>query len=203
MSKPFFSVIVPAYNSAEYILKGLNSIRRQSFRNYELIVVCDNCTDNTSQIALDYADKTLIRHNGHDGLSRNDGLDVAEGEWILFMDDDDWWLHEFAFQQLALMAGAHKEDILLFSFIWKGRGYTRQDPGKECVAVWTKCWRREFIGNTRFPDDEWNCDGKFHGKMWAKGPTCYYWDMPMYYYNFMRPGSQTYNMVRSLKEVKP
>jgi glycosyltransferase involved in cell wall biosynthesis len=47
MSKPFFSVIVPAHNSAEYIQRGLQSIVSQSFTDYELIVVCDACTDNT------------------------------------------------------------------------------------------------------------------------------------------------------------
>ena len=203
MGKPFFSVIVPAYNSAEYIGKGLHSIRQQSFRDFELIVVCDRCTDNTANIALGYADKTLIRDYGYDGLSRNAGLDAAEGEWILFMDDDDWWLHKFAFQQIADMAGAHGENVLLFSFIWKNRGYTPPVPGEECVAVWNKCWRRDFIGNTRFPKAEWNADGKFHRKMWQKNPVCYYWDMPMYYYNYMRPGSQSYNMIRSLREVKP
>ena len=49
MSKPFFSVIVPAHNSAGYIGKCLRSIRKQSFQDYELIVVCDSCTDNTER----------------------------------------------------------------------------------------------------------------------------------------------------------
>ena len=134
----------------------------------------------------------MITRHGHDGLARSAGLDVAEGEWVLFMDDDDWWLHEYVFQQLADMAGRHKENILLFSFIWKGRRYYSQTPGRECVAVWNKCWKREFIGSTRFPKVEWNTDGLFHRAMWQKCPTCYYWDMPMYYYNYMRPGSQSY-----------
>ena len=49
---PFFSVIVPAYNSAEYIRKGLDSIKEQAFTDYELIIVCDSCTDNTEEIRL-------------------------------------------------------------------------------------------------------------------------------------------------------
>ena len=203
MDKPFFSVIVPAHNSEAYIKKGLHSIRQQSFRDYELIVVCDRCTDDTPGIALGYADKTLIRDFGHDGLARNAGIDAATGEWLLFMDDDDWWLHEFVFQQIYGMAGKHGEDILAFSFIWKNMGYKAQTPGDMCVAVWNKCWRREFVGDTRFTDREWACDSEFHRKMFRKGPTVYYWDMPMYYYNYMRPGSQSYNMIRSLREVKP
>ena len=198
MSKPFFSVIVPAHNSAEYIQKGLHSIRQQTFRDFELIVVADNCTDNTANVALGYSDKLLVTSFGHDGLARNAGLDAAEGEWILFMDDDDWWLHEFVFQQIADMAGRHGEDILLYSFIWKNREYFEPTPMHTSVAVWSKCWRREFIGDTRFPKVDWNTDGRFHRKIWEKGPKCYYWDMPMYYYNFLRPGSQTWEMQRKV-----
>ena len=198
MANPFFSVIVPAHNSAAYIKKGLHSIRQQSFRDYELIVVCDRCTDDTAGISLGYADKTLIRDFGHDGLARNAGIDAASGEWLLFMDDDDWFLHEYVFQQIYGMAGKHGEDILAYSFIWKNMGYKAQTQDDMCVAVWNKCWKREFIGDTRFTKREWACDAEFHKKMFRKCPTVYYWDMPMYYYNFMRPGSQTWKMQREV-----
>ena len=198
MSDPFFSVIVPAHNSEAYIRKGLHSIKSQAFRDYELIVVCDKCTDDTAGISLGYADKTLIRDFGHDGLARNAGIDAASGEWLLFMDDDDWFLHEYVFQQIYGMAGKHGEDILAFSFIWKNMGYKAQAWDDMCVAVWNKCWKREFIGDTRFTTREWACDAEFHKKMFRKCPTVYYWDMPMYYYNFMRPGSQTWKMQREM-----
>ena len=101
MSKPLFSVIVPAHNAEEFIEKGLHSIKMQTFTDYELIVVCDRCTDRTAEIAAGYADKVLIRDFGLDGLARNAGIEAAEGEWLLFMDHDDWFLHEFVFQQIA------------------------------------------------------------------------------------------------------
>ena len=59
MSKPFFSVIVPAHNSETYIGRGLVSIRNQTFTDYELIVVCDSCTDNTEEIAKEYGARTF------------------------------------------------------------------------------------------------------------------------------------------------
>ena len=52
-----FSIIIPAHNAAEYIRKGLDSIKSQSYKDYELIVVCDACTDNTEAIAREYTDK--------------------------------------------------------------------------------------------------------------------------------------------------
>ena len=57
MGAPFFSVIVPEHNSAEFMRKGLDSIRDQSFTDYELIVVCDACSDNTAEIAREYTDR--------------------------------------------------------------------------------------------------------------------------------------------------
>lgn len=187
-NKPFFSVIIPAHNSAEWIRRGLDSIRAQVWTDYELIVVCDACTDNTAEIAREYTDKVIITEFGLDGKARNAGLDAARGQWVLFMDDDDWFLHEYVFQQLALMAGKHGEDMLAFSFIWKGRGYTSQEKNTY-IACWCKCWWRGFIGETRFSDVPFWSDVDFMHAIMAKKPRIYRWDMPMYYYNYLRKGS--------------
>lgn len=98
-----FSIIIPAYNSAGYIRKALDSIQIQSFTDYELIVVCDSCTDDTRAIAEEYGAKVEEVDCHCDGGTRNRGLDIAQGEWILFMDDDDWWLHEYVLEQLAVL----------------------------------------------------------------------------------------------------
>ena len=60
MSKPFFSIIVPAHNAADHINKCLDSIKMQTFQDYELIVVVDNSNDDTDQIAHLYADKVIL-----------------------------------------------------------------------------------------------------------------------------------------------
>ena len=187
MSNPFFSVIIPAHNSAGWIRKGLESIRAQTWTNYELIIVCDACTDDTAKVAREYTKRVIITDYGLDGMARNAGLDAAKGDWILFMDDDDWFLHEYVFQQLALMVGKHGEDMLQFAFIWKGRGYTGVD--RMYIAVWSKCWYREFIGDTRFSDRPFWSDVDFMKAIMAKNPRIHRWDMPMYYYNYLRPGS--------------
>ena len=103
--KPFFSVIIPMHNCAEFMRKGLEQIRLQTFSDFELIMVCDACTDNTVEIAKAYirpgtGDKVLEVNYGRAGMSRNAALDVAEGEWILFADDEDWYL-EGAFGTIA------------------------------------------------------------------------------------------------------
>ena len=191
MSKPFFSVIVPAHNAEAFIEKGLHSIKMQTFTDYELIVVCDNCTDKTAEIALNYADKVLIRNYGLDGLARNAGIDAAEGDWLLFMDHDDWWLHEYAFQMLHDFIMVRKDeplDVVLFNFIWKGRGYCQQTRFRT-VAVWNKCWRREFVGDTRFPAKPYWSDVDFNRDMFDKMPICTSMDHALYYYNYLMEGS--------------
>ena len=91
MKKPLFSIIVPAHNGETYIRKCLDSIKSQTIRDYELIVVCDACTDKTEEIAKEYTDKVLTVNYERDGMTRNAGLDAAIGKWVMFLDDDDWW----------------------------------------------------------------------------------------------------------------
>ena len=191
MDKPFFSVIVPEHNSAEYMRKGLNSIKAQTFTDYELIVVCDACDDGTEAVARAYADKVIVTNYGRDGLARQAGMDAAEGEFVLFMDDDDWWLHEYVLEELDRMVTERSGsmDVLFFSFIWKGVGYTRQTPERNYAAVWSKCWRRAFVGKTRFKDTPYWSDLEFNRTLLQKRPRAVFWDFPIVYYNYLREGS--------------
>lgn len=185
---PKFSIILPVHNAADFMRKALDSIQAQTFKDYELIVICDACTDNSAEIAREYTDQVLEVNYGCSGPPRTEGLDVATGEWILFMDDDDWWLHEFVLQILSEELG--DEDVLCFGFIWKWVGYTKplRPGGIYWPAVWSKCWRRSAIGQTRFTA-EYPDDLIFHNKMFGKLLKIKCWDMPLYYYNYWRPGS--------------
>lgn len=188
---PFFSVIVPAYNSAGFIRQCLHSIKRQTFTNYELIVVCDACTDNTAEIALGYADKTLIRHYKRDVLSRNAGLDVAEGEYVLFIDSDDWWMNEHVFMMLYIALRDNKPDMLEYGIQRNMSGYHDAKPGEIKMMTAGHVWRREFIGDTRFDDGEYGSDVRFLQQLIAKVPKTVWLNTPLYYYNAGRPGSLT------------
>lgn len=186
MSK--YSIIIPAHNAAYRIIRALDSIESQTFKDYELIVICDACEDNTAEIAREYTDKVETVDFRNCGPTRSRGLDLATGEWILFVDDDDWWLHEYVLEQLDQQLG--DEDLLCFAFIWKGRGYTspNRPGGRYWPAVWNKCWRRTAIGGTRFPS-EYPDDLLFHNQMMEKFLKIRTWEMPLYYYNYWREGS--------------
>lgn len=188
-----FSIIIPAHNAGKHIKKALDSITNQTFRDFELIVVCDSCKDNTESIARAYGAKAIPVDFHNDGLARSKGLDVAKGDWILFMDDDDWWLHEYVLAQIDQKLREHNDlmDVLCFSFIFKGYKYATPDGnrGSHWCAVWNKCWKRSSIGSTRFPNIPCSSDLHFHTEMFAKQLQIIDWDMPMYYYNYLRPGS--------------
>lgn len=199
-----FSIIIPMHQTEERIHKVLDSIKCQTYTDYECICICDACTDRTAEIVREYGfiAEEVEFHN--DGLSRSRGLDLAKGEWVLFLDDDDWWIHEFVLEQLAERVGKVNEDILCFSFIWKGIGYASplSNNGFFFPSVWNKCWRREFIGKTRFPNVYPDSDAYFWESMYKKQPMMAIWDMPMYYYNYLRKGSISESIGRSTKSTK-
>lgn len=202
-----FSVIIPAHNAENHIRVLLNSIARQHFRDYELIVICDSCTDNTEQIAREYGAITENVTFGRDGLTRDRGLDIATGEWVLFADDDDWFLHEYVFQQLHDMLVRCTTDVLNFAYIWKNKGYiapSHDTTFKPRVAhVWANAWRRDAIGDARFGDATFCSDTYFLKAMRTRVNGVTLWDMPMYYYNFMRHGSQTDLFVKGIIRQSP
>ena len=193
MSKPFFSVIVPAHNSERYLGKCLLSVLQQTFTDYELIVVCDACTDRTARVARDYTDRVIETDYGMDGLARNAGIDAADGKWLLFLDDDDWWIHEYVMEEIHAAAETWGDniDLIAFDFIWKGRGYYTNHAQKVNIAVWSKAFRREFVGDTRFPGLPFTSDAPFMDAIVKKQARCYAMHKLMYYYNYMRKGSQT------------
>ena len=95
MNQPQISVIVPVYNVEKYLSRCIESILSQTFTDFELLLIDDGSTDRSGEICDEYAKKdTRIRvfHKENSGVSaaRNLGLDNAKGEWISFVDSDDW-----------------------------------------------------------------------------------------------------------------
>ena len=213
MNNPFFSVIIPAHNSAEYIVKGLQSISEQTFRSYELIVVCDNCTDNTEDVAQAYGATTYDVCFGRDGLARDYGISQAHGDWILFMDDDDWFLHEFVFQmihdEICRCENEYGIEALAFGYIFRHRGYKAPYDDElftpRIAHVWSKAWKRETViqAGARFGDAVFCSDTYFLRDMNMAVHNIGTLNMPMYYYNFMRAGSQTDLFCRGIIHQSP
>lgn len=88
--KPRFSIIVPVYNTEKYLKRCLDSISKQSFTDYEVIIVNDGSTDNSSNIISKYPYKVINQENQGLSMARNNGVKVSSGDYLIFLDSDDY-----------------------------------------------------------------------------------------------------------------
>jgi glycosyltransferase involved in cell wall biosynthesis len=93
--KPLFSVVIPTYNRASKLQRALESVLAQSYDNFEILVMDDGSTDNTAEVVASFADPRITyrwdKNFGGPARPRNRGVALAKGEWICFLDADDWW----------------------------------------------------------------------------------------------------------------
>jgi glycosyltransferase involved in cell wall biosynthesis len=92
-SFPTFSVVIPTYDRATFVTKAIDSVLQQSFKGYEIIVIDDGSTDNTSEVLQRYSTRITVVRQPNSGVSvaRNEGIKLAKGQWIAFLDSDDEW----------------------------------------------------------------------------------------------------------------
>lgn len=96
LSVPRVSVIIPVYNAEKYVGSSIESLLQQSYDDFEIVLVDDGSSDDSGSICDGYAERdsrirVLHKPNGGVSSARNMGLDVARGEWIAFLDADDWF----------------------------------------------------------------------------------------------------------------
>lgn len=108
MEKNLVSIIMPSYNTANYIGESINSVLSQTYENWELIIVDDCSTDYTDEVVKKFLNDKRIkyfRNNKNSGaaISRNKALREAKGRWIAFLDSDDLWVPEKLEKQINLM----------------------------------------------------------------------------------------------------
>ena len=96
MINVFFSIIIPTHNRAELLKKALDSLLAQTYQNFEVLVCDDGSSDNTKDIVNEFSNKLNIHYIweenwGGPARPRNNGIRAAKGEWICFLDSDDYW----------------------------------------------------------------------------------------------------------------
>ena len=99
--KPFFSVIIPTYNSAILLKRAIQSVLDQTFKDFEIIVIDNSSEDNTESVVQSFNSKKIIffsiKNKGVISVSRNYGIDIAKGLWLSFLDADDvWYINKLA-----------------------------------------------------------------------------------------------------------
>ena len=132
--KPFLSIIIPVYNVEKYLHQCVDSVLAQNLDSFEIILVDDGSPDNAGKICDEYAEKDArvkVIHKENGGLSkaRNTGIDAAEGEYIIFLDSDDWWNPLVSVNAMLEKVKAEPDvDMFLFSSLdyVEGVGYFKR-----------------------------------------------------------------------------
>lgn len=96
---PFFSVVIPAYNRANFLTRTIHSVLKQTETDFELLLVDDGSTDQTKELITALSEKDariryIHQENAERGAARNNGIRLAKGEWIVFLDSDDEFLED-------------------------------------------------------------------------------------------------------------
>ena len=156
MNKCRLSIIIPGYNAEDYLDRCIQSILSQDFNSYEVILVDDGSTDSSSLICDRYSEtdarfRTLHKNNGGVSSARNAGIDLAKGEYLMFVDSDD-----------ALMPGALKtmaeeldgEDMVLGGYV----AYIDSVPKREVNPLMTKRFEGEQMNEFFDRNIRRNCE---------------------------------------------
>ena len=134
------SIIIPIYNVEEYIYRCVDSITNQTYNNLEIILVDDGSPDASGKICDEYAEKDRrikVIHKKNGGLSeaRNFGIDAATGEWLFFLDSDDW-LHPQTIEKLYYAAVSSGTKISVCGYV-ETNGENPQPDNSVEFKIWT------------------------------------------------------------------
>ena len=170
---PLISIIIPVFNTGKYLVRCIDSVLGQSLRQIEVICVDDGSTDCSSAILSSYANKDdrvmVVTNEANQGVSvaRNRGLALSRGEYVYFMDSDDWidpdYL-EFMYAQaktgdLDIAVNVNYEDDVensrVSSFPYNKANTSNTVSGIILSLVWVKLFRRKFLMDNKlsFPED--------------------------------------------------
>lgn len=211
MKKAKVSVIIPVYNVEEYIRKCLDSLVNQTLKDIEIIVVNDGSPDNSQDIIDEYVEKypkkikSFIKENGGQGSARNFGLEHATGEYIGYVDSDDY-VDISMYEKLYTNAKKNKSDISICgTYVVAGEKLIEElepmffsDKKKNAFfgkkAVWNKIYKKELIIDNKleFRSKIWYEDFDFSFKALSAANKVSYINEPLYYY-LIRPGSTMNN----------
>jgi glycosyltransferase involved in cell wall biosynthesis len=150
MDLPLVSVIIPTYNTATYISAAVDSVLTQTYSPLEVIVVDDGSTDNTADVLGRYADKIryLYQPNSGPAAARNRGFSEAHGEFIAFLDADDWWTSDKLEQQIPILLANPNIGLVHADVVYidgnTGRWFERDRPRPNFIG---KCYTRLLYGN--------------------------------------------------------
>ena len=203
--RPLLSIIVPVYNVAEHLPRCIESILKQTYAHLEIILVDDGSPDNSGKICDDYAQKDSrikVVHQENRGLSgaRNTGLEMASGDYIGFVDSDDW-IKKTMFEEMVNVAIGHNVDMVTCGVIKSLDLQNEDSPNEDTIffksrdeaivhliettsfSVWRRIYRNSLIQNIKFVEGKNSEDVYFTLESLMRLEKCGYTEKELYIYN--------------------
>ncbi len=214
--KPKVSIIIPVYGVEEYLPQCLDSILGQTYDNLEVILIDDESPDNCPQMCDDYAKKdkrvkVIHKKNGGQGVARNVGIDKCKGEYIVFVDSDDF-IEKDAIELMLERSIKDNSDMVLCDSLkvfddlpsknqdglgeatLKKGSLRQKDRILASLSPWGKLYKRELFANpaNRYPASIWYEDYALIPKILSEANFVSYVNKPLYCYR-VRQGSTMNN----------
>jgi len=216
------SVIIPVYNVEEYLPKCLDSLINQTLKDIEIILVNDGSPDNSQLIIDNYKKKdkriiSIIKENGGQGSARNLGLTKAKGEYIAYVDSDDWvekdmlevMYNKAKEQDLDIVICGYKnvykdkeEEVLIPKYLLTDTLADKNSKIFNTISPWSKIYKREFLINSKVFFEEnkvWYEDFAYSVKLLSSTSKIGIVNKPLYDY-LIRENS-TMNNTKILKNL--
>ncbi|MDY5858658.1 MAG: glycosyltransferase [Porphyromonas sp.] len=228
MSRPLISVIVPVYNVEAYLPQCLDSLVGQTYPHLDIILVNDGSPDNSLAICENYAARderirVVSRPNGGLSAARNTGLELVTGQYVSFVDSDDWLELDTYERCVEALAKYPELDVLSFGYryeratgtelverperLYRGReylqGYTQNFKRYQAV-VWERIYRASLLSSLRFEEGLLHEDEYFTLQLLARHPEATWLELPTsaYHYRLDRVGAITYRRgERNLRDL--
>lgn len=209
MLEPLISVIVPIYNVEKYLDRCIKSIVNQTYSNLEIILIDDGSQDNCFKICNKWAEldnriKVIHKENGGLSDARNVGLKMAKGEYIGFIDSDDF-ISKYFIELLHRKLVETKSDLIQCDYLKVNDNYLEKEKSvktdfdieifnteealrllieekKINQVVWNKLYKKELLQKIRFEYNKLNEDDFFTYQVFAKCNKIAYINLPLYYY---------------------
>ena len=229
MSAILISIIIPVYNVEPYLRQCLDSVFGQTFKNFEVLLVNDGSSDSSGDICREYVEKDSRFHyfekeNGGLSDARNYGIERAQGEYLTFIDSDDF-VNEKHLENLFLASRLTNADITIggFSRFENGTFWLYQDrfssdslvsftsaqaiqhldsmfdvPFLNFSTAWGKLFKRELFSELRFPYGKYAEDQFIIWKLYLKARSVYTFNVDSYVYRINKNGMSS---VFSLKHL--
>lgn len=176
MDKPVVSILIPAYSAAAYLPQCLDSILKQTYRDLQVVIVDDGSKDNTLEVCREYAEKDArieVYHQENQGVAatRNHLLDRVKGDYVLFVDADDW-IESDMVEYLMNVAQNHSADFVMCDRVINDTEPSHEEPNvfeldqEHAIvdflhhdyfigALWNKLFKREVTEGIRFNKRIW------------------------------------------------